>query len=92
MKKAKDFTDEEKATIIKKLKKARPANVAKKFNTTWQTVLAISRAAGERDSVPTKTNVKTSVPLKFENEILKDKIKTLTEQIEKLRAVIKELA
>ena len=91
MKKAKDFTEEEKTAIIKKLKKARPAKVAKEFNTTWQTVLAISRAAGERDSV-TKTNVKTSVPLKFENEILKNKIKTLTEQIEKLRAAIKELA
>ena len=48
MKKAKDFTEEEKAAIIKRLKRAKPTKVAKAFDTTWQTVLAIKKANESR--------------------------------------------
>ena len=82
----KDFTDEEKAVIIARLKKARPAKVAKEFGTTWQTVRAIKKADDERalDLVRADKNRK-------KNKVLKMKVNALTEQVEKLRAAIKEL-
>ena len=95
MKKAKDFTEEEKAAIIKRLKRAKPTKVAKAFDTTWQTVLAIKKANDERALVR-KDKADTPQPIKnkakLENEVLKMKVNALTEQVKKLRAVIIELA
>ena len=95
MKKAKDFTEEEKAAIIKRLKRAKPTKVAKAFDTTWQTVLAIKKANDERALVR-KDKADTLQPIKnkakLENEVLKMKVNALTEQVKKLRAAIVELA
>ena len=95
MKKAKDFTEEEKTAIIKRLKRAKPTKVAKAFDTTWQTVLAIKKANDERALVR-KDKADTPQPIKnkakLENEVLKMKVNALTEQVKKLRAVIIELA
>ena len=43
-KRIKDFTDEEKAAIIARLKRIEPTRVAKEFDTTPQTVAAINNA------------------------------------------------
>ena len=95
MKKAKDFTEEEKTAIIKRLKRAKPTKVAKAFDTTWQTVLAIKKANDERALVR-KDKADTPQPIKnkakLENEVLKMKVNALTEQVKKLRATIIELA
>ena len=95
MKKAKDFTEEEKAAIIKRLKRAKPTKVAKAFDTTWQTVLAIKKANDERALIR-KDKADTPQPIKnkakLENEVLKMKVNALTEQVKKLRAAIIELA
>ena len=95
MKKAKDFTEEEKAAIIKRLKRAKPTKVAKAFDTTWQTVLAIKKANDERALIR-KDKADTPQPIKnkakLENEVLKMKVNALTEQVKKLRAAIVELA
>ena len=95
MKKAKDFTEEEKTAIIKRLKRAKPTKVAKAFDTTWQTVLAIKKANDERALIR-KDKADTPQPIKnkakLENEVLKMKVNALTEQVKKLRAVIIELA
>ena len=96
MKKAKDFTEEEKTAIIKRLKRAKPTKVAKAFDTTWQTVLAIKKANDERAKVDKVKKADTPKPVKnkakLENEVLKMKVNALTEQVKKLRAVIIELA
>lgn len=95
MKKAKNFTEEEKTAIIKRLKRAKPTKVAKAFDTTWQTVLAIKKANDERALVR-KDKADTPQPIKnkakLENEVLKMKVNALTEQVKKLRAAIIELA
>lgn len=46
-KRVKDFTDEEKAAIIARLQRVEPFRVAKEFDTTWQTVAAIGKAANK---------------------------------------------
>lgn len=44
LKKVKDFSAEERAAILERLKRIEPTRVAKEFDTTWQVVKAIERA------------------------------------------------
>ena len=140
----KDFTDEEKAAIVARLKKIEPARVAKEFDTTWQVVVAIAKAANKtrtaaiklkkraeilaraeeigvtqaaekarisrstifqwrkkagmslkrksKKVVEKKEVKKTHSSLELENAILRDKVASLTAQVEKLRAAIAKLA
>lgn len=48
LKKVKDFSDEEKAAILARLKRIEPARVAKEFNTTWQVVVAIQNSTKKK--------------------------------------------
>ena len=153
-KRIKDFTDEEKAAIIARLKRIEPTRVAKEFDTTPQTVAAINnavkgkkkatkkapaikmtkkrsailaraeeeagiskwtifqwrkqmkkagmpvtslkkkskKAVTKKEVVEQNVSTKNTSSLELENAILKDKVASLTAQVEKLRAAIAKLA
>ena len=60
LKKVKDFSAEERAAILARLKRIEPTRVAKEFNTTWQVVVAIERAEKRGTSKKKTTKAKAA--------------------------------